>query len=196
MQKVAAGYGRNALRQAETPNRARPRLLIHPGRFNPVRINSLGAPAARHVRLSLAPGCTLYEAIVKPLAGIGIRNASLTILGGAFDVLSYCVAPPDPSGQAVIAYTAPIDAGAAYMVFGNATLGRSLKGEPLVHCHATIRTAAGELRGGHILTEDCVIGPQPISALVTSLEGFNLQQAYDPETNIPLLQPRKDQADD
>jgi hypothetical protein len=180
------------MRLEKTPARAR--LLFHPGRFNPVRINSLGASSARHARLALAPGRSLYEAIVGPLAETGISNASLTILGGAFAQLSYCVAPPDPSGQAVIAYTSPIDAGAAFMIFGNATLGVSLKDTPLVHCHAAIRTADGELRGGHILTEDCIIGATPISALVTSLDGFSLRQAYDPETNIPLLQPMKENA--
>lgn len=61
------------------------------------------------------------------MAENGIENASLTILGGYFDILSYCVAPPDPSGRAVIAYTKPIDAGAAWLVFGNATLGRSIR---------------------------------------------------------------------
>ncbi|MAA98941.1 MAG: DUF296 domain-containing protein [Stappia sp.] len=177
-----------------TTGGARPRLLFHPGRSNPVRINALGAPSARHVRLALEPGRTLYEAIVEPLAGIGIRNASLTILGGTFQRLSYCVAPPDPSGRAVIAYTAPIDAGMAEMVFGNATLGVSLENKPLVHCHATIRTGDGEMRGGHILTEDCIVGVDPIPALVTGLEGFDVRQAHDPETNIPLLQPMKESA--
>jgi predicted DNA-binding protein with PD1-like motif len=75
------------------------------------------------------------------------------------------------------------------MVFGNATLGRSIEGKPLVHCHAVVRTESGEVMGGHILTERAVVGSKPISVLVTSLEGFELRQAYDEETRIPLLQP-------
>ena len=102
----------------------RPRLLHHRGSFNPVRIQSLHGRAARHIRLVLQPGLSLFEALVRPLAGAGISSASTTILGGYFDSLQYCVAPPDPSGQAMIAYSAPIDAGAACMIFGNATLGR------------------------------------------------------------------------
>ncbi|MBB4401880.1 MULTISPECIES: PCC domain-containing protein [Rhizobium/Agrobacterium group] len=168
----------------------RPRTLIHPGISSPVRINSLRSPSARHMRLFIAPGCSLYDGIVRSLAENGIENASLTILGGYFDILSYCVAPPDPSGKAVIAYTKPIDAGAAWLVFGNATLGRSMKGEPIVHCHAAMRTAAGVVKGGHLLTESCIVGEGGISALVTSLDSFVLQQSFDPETNIPLLQPR------
>ena len=51
---------------------------------------------------------SLFDGLVKPLAEIGITNASTTILGGYFEELQYCVAPPDPTGQAVIAYSKPI----------------------------------------------------------------------------------------
>lgn len=168
----------------------RPRTIIHPGRFNPVRIRSMRSASARHFRLALQPGHSLFEALIRPLADAGVENASTTILGGQFAELHYCVAPPDPSGQAVIAYTRSIDAGAAFLIFGNATLGKSITGEPLVHCHAAIRTAAGAIKGGHILTETCIVGRDPIPVLVTSLDEFELRQAFDPETNISLLEPQ------
>jgi predicted DNA-binding protein with PD1-like motif len=75
------------------------------------------------------------------------------------------------------------------MVFGNATIGKDAAGRPLVHCHAAIRTADGAVRGGHIITQAAIVGPAPIAVLVTSLEGFELRVAFDPETNIPLMQP-------
>ena len=174
---------------AETTPRAR--ILVHPGPFNPVRIQSLRSASARHVRLLLQPGRTLYEALVEPLAAIGITSASTTILGGYFDQVEYCVAIPDPSRRALITYSAPVSVGRGYMVFGNATLGFSLQGTPLVHCHATLRTDTGAVKGGHILTETCVISGPPIPVLVTSLDGFELRQTFDPETNIPLLQPKE-----
>ena len=77
------------------------------------------------------------------------------------------------------------------MIFGNATLGRSLQDRPLVHCHAAIRTASGAVKGGHVVTEACIVGRIPIPVLVTSLDEFELRQAHDPETNIPLLQPHR-----
>ncbi len=170
----------------------RSRTLIHPGRFNPVRIQSMHSQAARHFRLLLEPGVSLFDALVRPLANEGVESASTTILGGYFEKLHYCVAPPDPSKQAVVAYTKLIDAGRAYMIFGNATLGKSMNDQPLVHCHAAIRTESGEIKGGHILTDTCVVGSEPIPVLVTSLDAFELRQAFDPETNIPLLQPHQD----
>jgi hypothetical protein len=120
---------------------------------------------------------------------MGIENASTTILGGFFDELQYCLAPPDPSERAVIAYTQPRAAGRCAMVFGNATIGKGADGHPLVHCHAAIRTEGGEMRGGHIITQASIVGCDPIAVLVTSLEGFELQVAFDAETNIALMQP-------
>ena len=176
--------------------RQRARMLRHPGRFNPVRIHSERDLLGRHLRLSLEPGKSLHEAIVAPLAAVGVRSASTTILGGQFAQLSYCVAPPDPSGKAVIAYSAPIDAGETFMIFGNATLGIAADGAPLVHCHATIRCADGTFRGGHILPDRSIVAARPISVLVTAFEGFTLRQSFDPETNIPLLQPFRENKND
>lgn len=169
----------------------RPRTIIHPGRFNPVRIHSRHAARGRHFRLSLQPGLTLFEALVGPLHELGVRSASTTILGGWFDDVWYCVAPPEPTGRTVVGYSEPRRAGRAYLVFGNATLGKSINGGALVHCHGTLLTGTGTVRGGHILPESAVIGPQEIAVLATAFDGFELQQAFDPETHMPLFQPKE-----
>ncbi|MBA2414102.1 MAG: DUF296 domain-containing protein [Burkholderiaceae bacterium] len=169
----------------------RSRSLVHPGAFNPVRIQSKHSASGRHIRLTLSPGLSLFDALVKPLAQIGVKNASTTILGGFFEELHFCVAPADPTKQAVAAYTQPIYAGRTYMIFGNATLGKDMNGEPLVHCHAAIRAEDGRTRGGHILTQQSIVGADPIPVLVTSLDGFELRVTFDPETNIPVFQPQE-----
>jgi predicted DNA-binding protein with PD1-like motif len=176
------------------PKGSRPRTLVHPGPLDPIRIRSLHSRRGRHIRLMLQPGLSLFDALVAPLGAMGIRNASTTLLGGVFSRLHYCVAPPDPSGQSVAAYSAPIDGGQAFMIFGNATLGNSAQGAPLVHCHAVIRTAAGLVKGGHVLVNQSILGPESIAVLVTSLDDFELRVRYDPETNLSLLQPQRERA--
>lgn len=173
-----------------------PRYLRHPGHFNPVRIRSVASPFGRHIRLVLQPGDSLYDGIVNSLSELNIRSASMTILGGAFENLYYCVAIPDPDKRTVITYSKPRHAGHSFMVFGNATLGRSIEGNHLVHCHAVVRTEGGDLMGGHIVTESAIVGSKPISILVTSLEGLKLCQAFDEETGIPLFQPVEDSSDE
>ncbi len=167
----------------------RARTMIHPGRFHPVRIQSEHSDIARHFRIVLQPGKSLYDAIVQPLIQVGVTSASTTILGGLFASLEYCVAPPDPRNEAVIRYSAPIVAGESYLIFGNATLGRSSSDKPMVHCHAAVRREDGVVRGGHIIPGKTIVGDDPISVLVTSFDDFDLRQIYDPETNTPLFQP-------
>ncbi len=177
--------------QRGSPVLPRPRTLIHPGAFNPVRIHSRCARHGRHIRLALRPGASLFEALVDALAGAGVQNASMTLLGGAFSHLDYCTAPPDPAHLRVVAYTEPIAAGPAYLIFGNATLGKSDTGAPLVHCHAAFCADDGEPLGGHIMTQTTIVGPAPVTVLVTALDGFELRATYDAETNLRLLQPRE-----
>jgi predicted DNA-binding protein with PD1-like motif len=173
------------------PAMARARTLAHPGPFNPIRIQAKQSRSARHVRLALAPNIDLFTALIHPLLRMSIQSASITLLGGALKIAHYCVAPPDPSGEAVIAYTPAIAAGSAYLIFGNATIGKNQQGAPVVHCHAVIQTEQGAIRGGHLFTEQCVIGYAPIYALVTSIDDFELRVAPDLETNISLIQPEE-----
>jgi predicted DNA-binding protein with PD1-like motif len=167
----------------------RPRTMVHPGPVQPVRIEHREAAGSRHVRLALEPGRTLHDALVEPLARLGIRCASMTLLGGPLASLSYCVATSDPTGERVAMYARPIEAGQAQLVFGNATLGRGADDRPLVHCHATFALEGGLLRGGHVVTDRTRVGAVPISVLVTALEGFTLRQSYDEETHMPLMRP-------
>jgi len=166
----------------------RPRTLVHPGPVGAIRIEHRQATSGRHFRLGLAPGRTLHDAIIGPLLRRGVRSASMTLLGGRLSSLLFCVAPPDPTGERVASYTRPIEAGAATLIFGNATLGWNARGEPSVHCHATFACADGRVRGGHVVAERSVV-ESPIPVLATSLDGIELRITHDDETHMPLMRP-------
>ena len=167
----------------------RPRTLVHPGPVGAIRIEHRHANLGRHFRLGLEPGRTMQDAIIEPLMLLGVQAASMTILGGKLAKLLYCVAPPDPTGERVANYTRPIDAGAATLIFGNATLGKSARGEPVVHCHATFVCEDGRVRGGHIVVDRSVVAEAPIAVLATSLDGIELRITQDDETHMPLMRP-------
>jgi predicted DNA-binding protein with PD1-like motif len=167
----------------------RPRTLVHPGPVGPIRIEHRHANRGRHFRLGLEPGRTMEEAIIGPLMRLGVQSASMTLLGGRLSSLLYCVAPPDPSGERVANYTRPIEAGAVTLIFGNATLGKNGRGEPIVHCHATFVCADGSVRGGHIVVDRSVVAETSIPVLATSLDGIELRITQDEETHMPLMRP-------
>ncbi len=167
----------------------RARTLVHPGPVGAIRIEHRHANRARHFRLGLQPGQTMEEAIIQPLLALGVRAASMTLLGGRLETLLYCVAPPDPTGARVANYTRPIPAGPATLIFGNATLGKNARGEPVVHCHATFVCADGRVRGGHVVVDRSIVADAPIPVLATSLDGIELRITQDEETHMPLMRP-------
>ena len=119
-------------------------------------------------------------------AGVGTPDH---LIGGRFDLLTFCFAGEDRSGQALVRYSAPMVTESAQFVFGNATLGKTAAGRPIVHCHAVFRGGDGRMLGGHLLTERCRVGTAPMTVLATSLEGFELRVDVDAETRTPLLHP-------
>jgi predicted DNA-binding protein with PD1-like motif len=131
----------------------------------------------------------MQDAIIEPLMLRGVHAASMTILGGRLSKLLYCVAPPDPTGERVANYTRPMAAGTATLIFGNATLGRNDRGQPVVHCHATFVCEDGQVRGGHIVVDRSVVAGAPIPVLATSLDGIELRITQDDETHMPLMRP-------
>ena len=167
----------------------RPRTLVHPGPVGPIRIEHRHATLGRHFRLGLEPGRTMEDAIIEPLVRLGVQSASMTLLGGRLSSLLYCVAPPDPTGERVANYTRPIEAGAVTLIFGNATLGKNGRGEPIVHCHATFVCADGSVRGGHIVVDRSVVAETSLPVLATSLDGIELRITQDEETHMPLMRP-------
>jgi predicted DNA-binding protein with PD1-like motif len=171
------------------PALPRARTLVHPGPVGPIRIQHLHTKQGRHFRLGLEPGRTMQDAIIEPLMLLGVQSASMTLLGGQVERLLYCVAPPDPSGERVANYTRPIDAGPVTLIFGNATLGKSARGEPVVHCHATFVCADGRVRGGHIVVDRSIVAGAPLPVLATSLDGIELRITQDEETHMPLMRP-------
>ena len=167
----------------------RPRTLVHPGPVGAIRIEHRHANQGRHFRLGLEPGRTLQDAIIEPLMLLGVQAASMTILGGRLGRLLYCVAPPDPTGERVANYTRPIEAGAVTLIFGNATLGKNTRGEPIVHCHAAFVCEDGSVRGGHVVVDRSTVGDATIAVLATSLDGIELRITQDEETHMPLMRP-------
>lgn len=167
----------------------RPRTLVHPGPFSPRRIEHMEAAGGQHLRLSIPPQAILHDALVDAMSRHGVACASMTLIGGHFSTFSFCFAGADPSGEAVVRYSAPMTSQSTRLLFGNATLGKSQQGRPIVHCHAVFQTDDGVIAGGHVLTDRCRVVHTPVTVLATSLEGFELRLQVDEETRTPLLRP-------
>ena len=165
------------------------RSLKQPGPSSPRRVFPQVAPTADQLSVWLAPG-VMFDAVVDSMATNGFNHAGLQIFDGDLAVAFYQVAPPDPTGEKVVAYGPPIPLpGGARIVMASITLGRTVDGKPILHCHGVLRDRQGKLYGGHIPTDLCVIGAEGVSAWagVSKDAGFIVRP--DTETGFSLLVP-------
>lgn len=167
----------------------RPRTMAHPGPVAPLRLEHVAARGQRQWRLRLAPGQVLLSALTEALAGQGVHAAALALCGGELQTVAYCLPIPDPEGQVIATYGAPLVLHKACLLRGSATLGQTTEGAPVIHCHATFADAQGAVRGGHVLTERTVVGRRPVTVLATALDGLELRLGFDPETRLHMLRP-------
>ena len=166
------------------------RTVFHPGPIAPRRFTAHVADTADYFRLWLAPGKVLYDAILEVFTGRGLDHATVHLYDGDLAKAAYMVAPPDPSGEVVVAYSDPrVLPGSARLVTANADLGRKANGQAILHCHGALRDAQGRLHGGHIPTDLCVIGDGGVRgwAVVSHDGGFVVRN--DEETRFPVLSP-------
>ena len=167
----------------------RPRTMVHPGPVAPVRLEPVAARGQRQWRLSLAPGQLLLQALTDALAAQGVRTAALALLGGELETVAYCLPIPDPEGQVIATYGAPLVLHHVALLRASATLGQAADGAPVIHCHASFADADGTVRGGHVLPDRTVVGRRPVTVLATALDGIDLRLGFDPETRLHMLRP-------
>ena len=167
----------------------RPRTMVHPGPMATLRLEHVAASGQRQWRLTLAPGQVLLSAVTGALAALGVQAAAMALLGGDLQTVAYCLPIPDPEGQVIATYGAPLVLHAVTLLRASATLGQGADGAPVIHCHATFADAQGQVRGGHVLPDRTVVGRRPVTVLATALDGIDLRLGFDPETRLHMLRP-------
>ena len=167
----------------------RRRTVVPPGPTAPLRLEHVAARGQRQWRLTLASGQVLLPALTGALAAQGVQAAAMALLGGELQTVAYCLPIPDPEGQVIATYGAPLVLHDATLLRASATLGQSADGAPVIHCHATFADAQGTVCGGHVLPDRTVVGRRPVTVLVTALDGMDLRLGFDPETRLHMLRP-------
>lgn len=176
-----------------TPS-ARARAVVHPGPPGPLRIEHVPARHARSLRLSLAPGQTLQQALLDALVPLGVRTAAASLHGGTLDELDFCIPIPDPRGEVVCTYGDPHSARGVRLLASSVSFALGENDHPYIHCHASFCGADGRVQGGHLLPERTRIGAEPVVARVTTLDGVDLRLVFDEETRLHMLRPRLESA--
>lgn len=178
------------------PESATPRRVSHPGPAVGPRLAHAQAGGARALRLTLPPGALLQDALAEACEAAGVRSAVMTLLGGTFAELAFCLPIPGSGDGVVATYGDPVTVAGVRLVSGSATLGRAEDDAPLLHCHASFCGADGRVQGGHLLGQRTRIGAEPVVVRLTPLDGVGLRLAFDPETRLHKMRPLAQGCDD
>lgn len=166
------------------------RLLKHPGPVAAQRWDSMACARARAFRFSLIPGRSLYDGIVNAMTAAGVSAAALTLTGGVFARVEYCLAAPRVGRPQVAGYTDPESmSGPIGLIGASATLGLDVGGRLMVHCHALLADPDGQLFGGHVIPAASIVGALPPVVFARAFEGAAIRQRYDAETVMSIFHP-------
>lgn len=175
---------------SERESREGRRQIQQPGAPLSPRRACVLTPSGPELRVTLGAGADLLPELAKILQDRGVRSAALQALSGHLDRASYFTGMIDPTGARVATYGAPRPLQGPILLLGaNAIFGRGEDGAPLVHCHAVMADAEGQVHGGHLPLEGCILGSEGAVFLATSLTEAGFQVAYDSETNYSLFHP-------
>lgn len=141
------------------------------------------------MRVELPPGAVLQTALAQACTAADVRTAAITLLGGTLEALAYCLPVSGEASGVVATYGEPLHAERVRLLAGSATLGRGPDDAALIHCHASFCDREGAVRGGHLLTDQAVVGAEPVVARILALDGIELRLSLDPETGLNKLMP-------
>lgn len=166
------------------------RLLKHAGRPGWPRRLMAEARSAGNWRISFAPGTEMPEGLVGFLAGRGIFQAGIRLLGGSFDSLHLRAGRADERGLplAVPGESRRLE-GPLLLVGGEGVLGCGPDGRPLLHCQVVAVDCEGRLQGGNLPARGSRVGAGGLVVLVTALAGAGFTTVEDTETGISLFEP-------
>ncbi|MCA1323859.1 PCC domain-containing protein [Herbaspirillum sp. alder98] len=165
------------------------RSVRHPGPPEPERVVSL-AGQARALEFTLEAGRSLRDAISIALAAAGIEGGTVRFENLAVSAHHFLMPALPVDDQHAAFYSAPhaIEEGTV-IEYACATYGRR-DGEPFVHCHAIWRGRDGQRQGGHLMTDQTIIGAACI-ARAWGVGNATMATRYDPETNFTLFYPTR-----
>ncbi|TCT05782.1 hypothetical protein [Paralcaligenes ureilyticus] len=167
----------------------RVQLLKHAGPVSPVRRDVLAGRDQKTYRIPLCRGETLYASVVHSLKALKIKTAALSIKTLRLDSLRYCMTREGTGDEPLAAYSPPRTLSEPSLLIGSgATVGADQQGGYFIHCHGFVVTPAGDMIGGHFLTEDCLIGEDGV-AYLHALDFLNLVIGVDPEVKTTVFQP-------
>jgi hypothetical protein len=165
--------------------------FIHPGAPTYPRIAEIESTAPPwELRIVIPAGTNVGTALRRALAISGAASGCGRIAGGTLSSLAYHVIVKARDGQKPFVYGAPIEChGDLTLVAATITLGRTVDGTQIIHCHGGFIDLDGRQHGGHVVLDRSVAGAHGLVLRLCLFAQTEFVLRTDHETTFDLLSP-------
>lgn len=132
------------------------------------RVISLAGHAPQTFVLDIAHGRSIWEGVSEAFTRLDIHSAHVDLMGAALDSAVFFTGYPDPAGKRIAQYGAPNHTAAVMLVAAMGIYGNDKEDRPTLHCHGCFVNENGLVQGGHLDTEQCIVGHTGLRIYVTA----------------------------
>ena len=166
------------------------RTFIHAGPSLAPRLLDLEVPGSEEIRIVLPLGSNVGASLLKVLEGRCFASAVGRIVCGGASHLSYHRMIVTDKPERPYDYGQPVVLeGHITFISGAITVGRDVRGAPLLHGHAGFLDSNGEQHGGHLVLDKLIVGSEPMTISLCLFNQVAYQVQPDAETHFNLLHP-------
>jgi predicted DNA-binding protein with PD1-like motif len=162
------------------------RQILHPGPAVLERTKAVEGSPVR-LRFSLAPGCSVDEAIATGFEAAGCAGGFVTLRGGQCEPFRYVIPAASPNAQHAAWYSATYAPTGQVAIDNACAIVGFRDGKRFIHCHGIWDTGNGP-RMGHLLAPDTKV-VEPVEVEGIGMRTATFQAQPDPETNFTLFEP-------
>ncbi|RZU00477.1 putative DNA-binding protein with PD1-like motif [Advenella incenata] len=154
------------------------------------RVLSLARLGQSNWMLDVPDGASIWERVSAAFAQHDIQSAHLDLMGGHLRSAIFYTGYPDPAGKRIAQYGAPNHTGNATLISAMGIYGKDREGKPLLHCHGCLVTGNGQTQGGHLDTQQCIVGQTGIRIYVTATNEIEFVARLDATSGMYVFHPQ------
>ncbi|MGO1766982.1 hypothetical protein CAP48_12240 [Advenella sp. S44] len=154
------------------------------------RVLSLAGSGQSNWVLDLSEGASIGDCVLNAFVRHDIQSAHLDLMGGHLLSAIFFTGYPDPSGKRIAQYGAPNHTGSATLISAMGIYGKDRQDKPLLHCHGCLVTDHGLTQGGHLDTQQCIVGHTGIRIYITATSEVQYVARLDATSGMYVFHPQ------
>ncbi len=154
------------------------------------RVLSLAGQGQSNWVLDVPEDVSIWEWVSSAFVRHDIQSAHLDVMGGHLRSAVFYTGYPDPAGKRIAQYGAPNHTGNSTLISAMGIYGKDRDGKPLLHCHGCLVTGNGQTQGGHLDTQQCIVGQTGIRIYVTATSELEFAARLDTTSGMYVFHPQ------